>query len=45
MDVAPLIINSRTYVPIRFVSEAMGCDVSWDDPTDTVTVTETDIQS
>lgn len=30
MDVAPVIIDSRTLVPARFVSEALGCDVVWD---------------
>ena len=30
MDVAPVIKNSRTYVPIRFVAEMMGMDVSYD---------------
>ena len=30
MDVAPIIVNDRTYVPIRFVTENMGYRVSWD---------------
>ena len=30
MDVAPLIMNNRTLVPVRFVSEAFGADVDWD---------------
>lgn len=30
-DVEPYIKNSRTYVPVRFVSEAIGCDVYWED--------------
>ncbi|MBQ2942149.1 MAG: copper amine oxidase N-terminal domain-containing protein [Clostridia bacterium] len=29
MDVAPLIIEGRTLVPARFISEAFGCDVAW----------------
>ena len=36
MDIAPVIINSRTLVPVRFVSEALGADVEWDEITRTV---------
>ncbi|MBO5007898.1 MAG: copper amine oxidase N-terminal domain-containing protein [Clostridia bacterium] len=36
MDVAPLIMNSRTLVPLRFVSEALGCDVQWIQETNSV---------
>lgn len=28
----------RTYVPVRFVSEALGCNVSWDDKTQTAKI-------
>ncbi|MBE7046044.1 MAG: hypothetical protein E7396_01375 [Ruminococcaceae bacterium] len=38
LDVAPQIINGRTMVPVRFISEALGEDVSWDGNTKTVTV-------
>ena len=31
LDVPAMIIAGRTYVPLRFVSEAMGCRVEWDD--------------
>ena len=31
MDVAPILLNARTLLPIRFVAEALGCDVGWDD--------------
>jgi len=27
----PLIINERTMVPVRFITEAFGCNVNWDD--------------
>jgi hypothetical protein len=37
-NVKPIIINSRTYVPIRFVSENLGCNVSWDNTTRKVTI-------
>lgn len=34
----PIIINGRTYVPLRFVSEALGAQVGWDGSTYTVTI-------
>lgn len=39
MDVAPFIVNDRTVVPVRFVAEALGAKVDWDDATKTVTIT------
>jgi titin len=30
MDVAPIIKESRTLLPIRYVAEALGADVQWD---------------
>ena len=30
LDVPPMIINDRTMVPLRFISEAFNCKVSWD---------------
>lgn len=38
IDVAPVVQNSRTMVPLRFVSEAFGCAVTWDGKTRTVTI-------
>lgn len=35
LDVPPLVRGDRTYVPIRFISEAMGAKVSWDNDTNT----------
>lgn len=29
-DQEPVIRNSRTLVPVRFVAESLGCDVDWD---------------
>jgi len=36
LDVAPVIIDSRTYMPIRFVAENLYADVSWTELTGTV---------
>ncbi len=30
IDVTPVILDSKTYVPIRFIAEALGLDVSYD---------------
>jgi len=30
-DVQPLIVNNRTMVPVRHISEALGMQVTWDD--------------
>lgn len=32
-DVPPTIINSRTMLPLRFITENMGCDVRWNPET------------
>ena len=37
-DVAPVIRNDRTLVPIRVVTETLGGTVDWDDATKTVTL-------
>lgn len=36
--VVPEIINSRTMLPLRFVSENLGCSVVWADATRTITI-------
>ncbi len=38
LDVAPFIVNGRTLVPIRFISETFGANVAWDAATKTVTI-------
>ena len=38
MDVAPVIVNDRTLVPVRFISEAFGADVEWDQINRTVII-------
>ena len=37
-DVAPVIVNDRTLVPIRIVTETLGGEVGWNDATKTVTL-------
>ena len=37
-DVEPFIYEGRTMVPVRFVSEALGADVNWDNKTKTVII-------
>lgn len=39
IDTAPKIIDSRTLVPIRFVSESFGADVDWNQETKTIAIT------
>ncbi|MDD3427568.1 MAG: copper amine oxidase N-terminal domain-containing protein, partial [Caldisericia bacterium] len=29
LDVAPIIVKGRTFVPVRFVSENLGASVEW----------------
>ena len=41
IKVTPLIINERTMLPLRFVTETLGCDVQWDAVTRKATVTKT----
>jgi hypothetical protein len=38
VETPPFIYNDRTYVPLRFVSEALGADVNWDNKTKTVII-------
>ena len=42
MDVVPYVKNDRTYVPVRFVAEAFGCNVGWDQSTKTVIIVDVD---
>lgn len=42
MDVTPYVKNGRTYVPVRFVAEAFGCNVGWDGDTKTVIIADVD---
>jgi uncharacterized repeat protein (TIGR02543 family) len=38
-NVVPEIITSRTMLPLRFISENLGCSVVWADATKTITIT------
>ena len=37
---APRIKDSRTFIPVRFVSEMLGYNVAWDGATQTITITK-----
>jgi len=39
-DVLPQVINGRTMVPIRWVAEALGADVQWDERNNAVVITK-----
>lgn len=39
MPIAPKIINSKTMIPARYVSESLGFDVKFDSKTDTILIT------
>ncbi len=36
---APMIVAGRTFLPLRFVAENLGCEVNWDGNTQTITIT------
>ena len=40
LDVPAMIINGRTFVPTRFVSESLGAGVSWDGANRVATITQ-----
>jgi hypothetical protein len=39
LDVAPFLVGDRTLVPLRFIAQALGAGVNWNDSTSTVTIT------
>lgn len=39
LDAAPVTVDGRTLVPVRFISEALGAKVDWDGKTNNVTIT------
>lgn len=40
LDVAPVAIDGRTMLPIRFIAESLDFSVDWDGETQTVTITK-----
>ena len=38
LDVPAQVVNDRTLVPVRAISESFGCQVDWDEATQTVTI-------
>lgn len=38
MDVAPIVINDRTFMPLRFIAESLGLTVGWNEANQTVTI-------
>jgi hypothetical protein len=40
LDVPAQIINDRTMVPVRFISESLGAKVDWDENSQTVTISD-----
>jgi len=45
LDTAPVIINGRTMLPIRFISEGFGFNVEWDSDTHTINISSKEKQS
>lgn len=43
MDVAPFIQDSRTFVAVRYIAEAFGAEVGWNEATQTVTLSRSDM--
>ena len=39
MDTVAIVKDGRTFVPVRFIAEALGLAISWDDKTQTVKLT------
>ncbi|MDK2784971.1 MAG: N-acetylmuramoyl-L-alanine amidase [Bacillota bacterium] len=38
LDAPAIIVKNRTFVPLRFISEALGAEVNWDQKTRTITI-------
>ena len=43
LDSAPVVIDGRTLVPVRFISETLGLKVGWENETQTVVILDTHI--
>ncbi len=44
MDVAPIIRNDRTMLPVRYVAEVLGAEILWDGATSTATLKTADTE-
>ena len=44
LDAAPIIRDSRTMLPVRFVAEAFGATVGWDGATSTATIKTAEVE-
>jgi len=42
LDTAPVIINNRTMLPIRFIAESFGFNIKWNENNKTITITKND---
>jgi hypothetical protein len=40
LDVPAQLVNDRTLVPVRAIAESFGCQVGWEEATETVTISE-----
>lgn len=45
LDVAPMVVNDRTLVPVRAIAESFQCTVEWDGATKTVNITDSSVSS
>jgi len=45
MDVPAMIINDRTMVPLRYIGEALGCDVVWSPDTRTIDIKNINVKA
>ncbi len=45
LDQPPVLLNGRTLVPLRFISESFGAEVEWVDATQTVNITLDDVDA
>lgn len=43
LDVAPMVVNDRTLVPVRAITESFQCTVEWDGATKTVDITDSSV--
>ena len=39
LDAPPLVVGGRTYVPLRFISEAFGAEIDWNSKEQRITIT------